>query len=65
MPQTDDLLNQVELTLREDDPVVKAPPLIEIVFQDTDRPFKRDKFLRTRAITSAPAVTLPIPSVGV
>ena len=63
MPQADDLLNQIEPTLGEDNPIVEAPPLIEVVFQDTDRALKGDKLLRT--ITSAPVLTLPIPSVGV
>ena len=65
MSQANDLLNQIELTLGEDDPIVEAPPLVEVVFQDTDRALKRDKLLRTSAITSAPVLTLPIPSVGV
>jgi hypothetical protein len=65
MPQADDLFNQVELSLGEDDPIVEAAPLIEVVFKYTDRPLKRDKLLRTRPITSAPVLTLPIPSVGV
>jgi hypothetical protein len=65
MPQADDFLDQIELTLREDDPIMEAAPLIKVMFQHTDRSFKRDKLLRARAITSAPVLTLPIPSVGV
>ena len=65
MPQADDLLNQVELSFGEDDPIVKAAPLIEVMFQNTNCALVRDEFLRTRAITSAPALALPIPSVGV
>ena len=64
MPQADDLLNQIELTLGEDNPVVETPPLIEVVFQDTDRALEGDKFLRTSTVTSAPVLTLPIPSGG-
>jgi hypothetical protein len=44
---------------------MEAPPLIKVVFQDTDRALKCDKLLRPSAITSAPVLTLPIPSVGV
>jgi hypothetical protein len=44
---------------------MEAAPLIKVVFQRTDRPFKRDELLRTHAITSAPVLTLPIPSVRV
>jgi len=65
MSQANDLFNQIKLTLGEDNPIVEAPPLVEVVFQDTDRALKRDKLLRTSAITSAPVLTLPIPSVGV
>ncbi len=65
MPQADDLLNQIKLALGEDNPIVEAPPLVEVVFQDTERALKRDELLRASAITSAPILTLPIPSVGV
>ena len=65
MPQADDFFDQVQLSLREDDPIVEAAPLIEVVFKHTDRPLKRDELLRTRSLTSAPVLTLPIPSVGV
>jgi hypothetical protein len=65
MPQTDDLLDQVELPFGQDDPIVKAAPLVEVMFQHPDRPLEGDKFLRTSALTSAAALTLPIPSVSV
>jgi hypothetical protein len=65
MPQADDLLDQIELALREDDPIVEAAPLIEVVFQHTDRPLERDELLRTGSVTSAPVLTLPIPSVRI
>ena len=65
MPQADDLLDQVELALGEDDPIMEAAPLIEVMLQDTDRALKRDELLRTGTITSAPRLTLPIPSAGV
>ena len=65
MPQANDFFDQVQLSLREDDPIVEAAPLIEVVFKHTDRPLKRDELLRTRSLTSAPVLTLPIPSVGV
>ena len=31
MSQANDLLNQIELTLGEDDPIVEAPPLVEVM----------------------------------
>ena len=65
MPQADDLLDQIKLTLGENDPIMEAAPLIKVVFEHADRPFERDKLLRARAITSAPVLTLPIPSVRV
>jgi hypothetical protein len=65
MPQADDLLDQIELAFGEDDPIVEAAPLIEVMFQHADRPLKSDKLFRTRSVTSAPALTLPIPSIGV
>jgi hypothetical protein len=65
MAQADDLLDQIKLPLGEDNPIVETPPLIEVMFQNTDGALKGDKLLRTSAITSAPVLTLPIPSVGV
>ena len=65
MSQANDLFNQVELSLREDNPIVEAPPLIKVVFKHTDRSLKRDKLLRAHPITSAAVLVLPIPSVGV
>jgi hypothetical protein len=65
MPQADDLLDQVKLSFRQDYPIVEAAPLIEVVFKHADRPLKCDKLLRPRSVTPAPALTLPIPSIGV
>jgi hypothetical protein len=44
---------------------MEAAPLIEVVFQNADRPLEGDELLRMRSVTSAPALTLPIPSIGV
>jgi hypothetical protein len=35
------------------------------MFKHPDRPLEGDEFLRTSALTSAAALTLPIPSVSV
>jgi hypothetical protein len=65
MAQANDLFNQVELSLREDNPIMEAPPLIKVVFKHSDRSLKGDKLLRARPVSSAPVLTLPIPSVRV
>jgi hypothetical protein len=65
MPQTDDLLDQIEFSLGEDDPIVEAAPLIEIVLKCTDRPLEGDELLRTGSVTPAAVLMLPIPSIGV
>ena len=65
MTQADDFLDQVELAFGEDDPIMEAAPLIKVMFQHTDGALKRNELLRTRAITSAPVLTLPTRSVGV
>ena len=65
MAQANDLFNQVKLSLCEHNPIMEAPPLIKIVFEHSDRSLKGDELLRARSITSAPVLTLPIPSVRV
>ncbi len=65
VPQADDLLDQVELSFGQDDPVMEAAPFIEVVFKHADRPLKRDILLRTGSVAPATALTLPIPSIRV
>ena len=65
MAQANDLFDQVELSLREDNPIVEASPLVEVVFKHSDRPLKGNELLRACPVSSAPVLTLPIPSVRV
>jgi len=65
MAQAYDLFNEVKLSLGEDNPIMEAPPLIKVQFKRSDRSLKGDELLRARPITSAPVLTLPIPSIRV
>jgi hypothetical protein len=65
MAQADDLFNQVKFSLGEDNPIMEAPPLIKVLFKHSDRSLIGDELLRARSVTSAPVLTLPIPSVRV
>jgi hypothetical protein len=65
MAETDDLLDEVELAFSEDDPIVKAPPLIEVVLQHAERTLVGHIFLRSAPITPSAALTLPIPRIRV
>jgi hypothetical protein len=65
MAQANNLFDQVELSLREDNPIMETSPLVEVVFEHSDRPLKGNELLLARPVSSAPILTLPIPSIRV
>ena len=65
MAEADDLLDQVELSLGQDNPIVEAPPFIQVMLQNTKHALVGDELLRTGPITQTAALTLPIPRIRV
>jgi hypothetical protein len=63
MAEADDLLDEIELAFGEDDPIVKAPPLIKVMLQDAKRTLIGDILLRPTPITPRATLTLPIPGI--